>query len=171
MKKTKTLTTVLAGLAIALGLTFAACKKGDTGPAGPAGTNGANGNANVVSSTVTATSWAYTAPSWKVSFTYAAITQAVIDKGVVLVYAKVGNAYNQLPLTFYPASTYSSTWEVSSYLGGIDVIATDSDLTQPANPGSWTFKIVVMTASARLAHPNVDLKNYNEVKQAFNLVD
>jgi hypothetical protein len=170
MKKTA-ITTIMAAFALTLGLTFTSCKKGDTGPAGTNGTNGTNGNANVVSSTVTTSGWSYNAPSWKVSFTYAAITQAVIDKGAVLVYAKVGNAYNQLPLTFYPAATYSSTWEVSTYLGGIDVIATDSDLTQPANPGSWTFKIVVMTASARLAHPNLNLKNYNEVKQAFNLVD
>jgi hypothetical protein len=170
MKKT-TIAFVMAGLALTLGLTFSSCKKGDTGPAGPAGTNGTNGNANVVSSTVTATGWSYTSPSWKVSFTYAAITQAIIDKGVVLVYAKVGNAYNQLPLTFYQSATYSSTWEVSTYLGGVDIIATDSDLTQPSNPGSQTFKIVVISASARTANPNINFKNYNEVKQAFNLVD
>lgn len=144
------------------------CKKGDTGPAG---TNGKDGNANVVSSTITSSNWVYTSPSWKIDFTYPAITQSIIDNGAVLVYLQVGSAYNQLPLTTYPSSTYSRTYEVSSYVGGVAIYATDSDLTQPANPGSKKFKVVVIAASGLKQNPNVNLDNYEEVKAAFNIQD
>jgi len=33
------------------------------------------------------------------------------------------------------------------------------------------FKIVVIAPAAWLAHPDVDLKNYEEVKSTFNLAD
>ncbi len=177
MKKTKTTTAgktakMLSMFALACGLLFTNCAKdGKTGPAGPQGPAGANGNANVVSSTITSSNWAYTAPSWKISFTYPAITQDIIDKGAVLVYIKVGSAYNQLPLTIYPSSTYSRTYEVSTYLGGVDIFCTDSDLTQPTNPGSQNFKVVVIAASGKMANPNLNYDDYNAVKKAFNLQD
>jgi len=171
MKKQKTMTVVFAGLALTLGLTLTSCKKGDTGPAGTAGTNGTNGNANVVSSSLTTSAWTYVSPSWEMTFTYPAITQSILDKGAVLVYVKSGNNYYQLPFTFYPAATYSQSYEVETYLGGLKVYVTDSDLTQPTNPGSLTFKVVVIAASQRLANPNVNYDNYDDVKKAFNLQD
>jgi hypothetical protein len=173
MKKTNnTIMTVIAGVALTLGLTLASCaKKGDTGPAGPAGTNGTNGNANVVSSTITSSNWVYNSPSWGITFTYPAITQNIIDKGAVLVYMKVGQAYNQLPLTIYQSATYSSSYEVSTNVGTVGIFVTDSDLTQPNNPGSQTFKIVVIAASQKLANPNVNYNDYASVKKAFNLQD
>lgn len=158
--------------ALACGLLFTNCSKDDnTGPAGPAGANGTNGNANVVSSTFTSSSWLYTAPSWVVSFLYPAITQDIIDKGAVLVYLKVGSAYSQLPLTIYQVSTFSSTYEVSTVVGGLSIRATDSDLTQPNYPGLKEFKVVVIAASGRAANPSINYNDYNAVKKAFNLQD
>lgn len=177
MTKTKTTTagktaSFFTMLTLACGLLFTNCAKdGKTGPAGPAGANGTNGNANVVSSSITSSSWVYTAPSWGITFTYPAITQDIIDKGAVLVYLKVGSAYNQLPLTIYQSASYSSTYEVSTVVGGLTIFATDSDLTQPTNPGSKTFKVVVIAASGRAANPNVNYNDYNAVKKAFNLQD
>ena len=177
MTKTKTTTAgktakMLSMFALACGLLFTNCAKdGATGPAGPAGPAGANGNANVVSSTITSSNWTYNSPSWEITFTYPAITQDIIDKGAVLVYLKNGTAYTQLPLTFYQSSSYSTSLEVSNFLGGVKIFWTDSDLTQPINPGSWTFKIVVIAASGKMANPNVNYKDYNAVKQAFNLQD
>ena len=34
-----------------------------------------------------------------------------------------------------------------------------------------TYKVVVITPAARVANPNVNLKNYNEVKEVFNIKD
>jgi hypothetical protein len=172
MKKTiKTITTVIAGLALTLGLTLTSCQKGETGPAGPAGTNGTNGNANVVSSSITTSAWSYVSPSWEMTFTYPAITQNILDKGAVLVYVQSGTNYYQLPYTLYPQNTYSRTYTFVHYLGGLKVFVTDSDLTQPSNPGSLTFKVVVIAASQIDENPNVNYDNYEEVKKAFNLKD
>lgn len=143
--------------------TLVACTK--EGPQGPPG------NANVVSSTITSSSWEYSNPSWSITFTYPAITQDIIDKGAVLVYLKVGQGYNQLPVTIYQSSSYSSSLEVASFVGGVKVFWTDSDLTQPNNPGQQSFKVVVIAASGLAQNPNIDFKNYEAVKQAFHLND
>lgn len=176
MTKTKTTagkTAKMFGMfALACGLLFTNCAKdGKTGPAGPAGTNGTNGNANVVSSSLTSSAWTYVAPSWEMTFTYPAITQDILDKGAVLVYVQQSSNYYQLPYTFYPASSYSRTYTFVHYLGGLKVFVTDSDLTQPSNPGSLTFKVVAIAASGKMANPNLNYDDYNAVKKAFNIQD
>jgi hypothetical protein len=138
------------------------------GPIGPAG---ADGNANVVSSTISSSNWVYNSPSWSITFSYPAITQNIIDKGAVLVYLKNGQAYTQLPLTIYSSATFSSSLEVNSFVGGVKVFWTDSDLTQPSNPGNREFKVVVIAASGLAQNPNLDFKNYEAVKLAYNLKD
>lgn len=171
--KTSTINTkkVIATLFVACTLIITSCKKGDTGPAGDKGATGSTGNANVVSSSLTASAWSYVSPSWEMTFTYPAITQNILDRGAVLVYVQQGLNYYQLPYTTYLSSTYSRTYNFVHYIGGMKVSLTDSDLTQPNNPGSLTFKVVVIAASQRMAHPNVNWKNYNEVKQVLDLKD
>jgi hypothetical protein len=51
------------------------------------------------------------------------------------------------------------------------VYVTDSDLTQPLNPGLLTFKVVVIASSSIAKYPNLDLNNYEEVKKTFDLKD
>lgn len=138
------------------------------GPVGPAG---ADGNANVVSSTISSSNWVYNSPNWSITYFYPAITQNIIDKGAVLVYLKNGQAYTQLPLTIYPSATFSSSLEVNSFVGGVKIFWTDSDLTQPSNPGNREFKVVVIAASGLAQNPNLDFKNYEAVKLAYNLKD
>ena len=166
---------ITIGLLIAGATSLSSCEKeGSVGPAGKDGidgSDGSDGNANVVSSTITSSSWAYSNPSWVISFTYPAITQSIIDEGAVLVYIKVGNGYTQLPLTIYQSPNYSTSIEVSTFVGGLSLFWTDSDLIQPTNPGEHTFKVVVIAASGLIQNPNVDLGNYEEVKDAFNLPD
>ena len=148
---------------MAVSVMFSACTK--EGPAGK------DGNANVVSSSMTALNWSYNAPNWTVSFNIASITQDIVDRGAVLAYVKVGNNFSQLPLTFYQDPAYSTSVGVLTVLGGVLVTWTDSDLTQPINPGPQVFKFVVISASSRQQHPNIDYTNYEEVKNAFNLED
>ena len=68
-------------------------------------------------------------------------------------------------------STYSRTYTFKHYLGGLSVYVTDSDLTQPLNPGLLTFKVVVIASSSIAKYPNLDLNNYEEVKKTFDLKD
>ncbi len=147
--------------------TFSACKK--EGPAGPAGKDG---NANVKSQTFTVGSWNYSAPSYYADISYGAITQDIINSGAVLVYVSNGSGgYSQLPLTYYTSSSYSSTFEVVSAPGAVRIYATDSDLLQPANPGTRVFKVVAISSSARAAHPGLDWNDYAAVKHALQLND
>jgi hypothetical protein len=157
--------TLLKTCIVVTALLFNSCI-GEQGPVGPAGEDG---NANVKSSSLTTSGWNYLSPDWYINFSYNAITQDILDNGAVLVYVQSGSNYFQLPYTFYPSSTYSRTYTFKHYLGGLSVYVTDSDLTQPANPGLLTFKVVVIASSALAKHPNVDLNNYNEVKKTFEL--
>ncbi|MEO5643526.1 MAG: hypothetical protein ABIQ40_05705 [Bacteroidia bacterium] len=157
---------ILIGIfAFCLLMTINACKK-----EGPAGAAGKDGNANVKSSTVTVTNWSFSSPSYYTDISWGVLTTDMVNNGAVFVYASTGtNTWSQLPLTIYPSSNYSSTLEVVTSPGNVRIIWTDSDLTQPANPGQFTFKIVAIAASQRLANPDVDYTNYNEVKARYNL--
>lgn len=145
-------------------LTTAGCKK--EGPAGPAGKDG---NANVHGQVFTVNNWSYSSPSYHADMSFSAITQDIINTGAVLVYLSNGSGgYSQLPLTYYPSPSYSRTFETVSYPGGVRIYITDSDLTAPTTPGSYTFKVVAISSSARLGHPEVDYSDYDQVSRAFN---
>lgn len=145
---------------------FTSCQK-----EGPPGKDGKDGNANVVSTSFTSSSWTYSEPSWVISINWLSITPDIINGGAVLVYLKDGNDYKQLPLTFYSTPEYSTTIEVTTRVSGLSLYWTDSDLIQPLNPGLQTFKIVLIAPSALMRNPNVDYLNYEEVKSTFNLED
>jgi hypothetical protein len=147
----------LALMVVSLTTLFSGCKKED--------------DVNIESSTVTVSNWVYEGKSWNTFISFSAITQDIINSGAVLAYIKVGESYNQLPLTFYQDATYSTTIEVASTVGGLKLFWSDSDLIQPNNPGSRTIKVVVIPSSGMIQNPSVDYSNYEEVKSAFNLVD
>ena len=150
---------------LALILPISSCVRGPEGPPG------LNGNANVFATTVTSSAWLFNNPSWALPIPDPNITPDIIDFGAVLVYISFGNGYTQLPLTIYTNPAYSSTIEVSSYVGGVTIFWTDSDLAQPSNPGLRTFKIVKIAGSLLKANPDLDLTNYEAVKSRFNLAD
>lgn len=130
---------------------------------------------NVVSGTVTAYDgdWFFVSPSWELSIDYDAITRRIHEQGAVFVYMDFQGTWRQLPLTFYSQENgdynYSSTIEVSTYVGGVTLYWTDSDFVQPIHPGTRTFKIVVLSPEAYQANPNVNYTDYNEVIGTFNL--
>lgn len=160
--KTITTTFILASIMI-----FTSCEK--EGPAGPAGRDGLDGNANVVSSSKTSSNWAYNDPSWVITLTYPSITQEIINSGAVLVYMQVGNTYYQIPSTFYESENYSSSLDVSIFVGGVSVFWTDSDLIQRTNPGSQTFKVVVIASSDLKKNPSINFSDYEQVVSEFDL--
>lgn len=130
---------------------------------------------NIESGIVTAydSDWHFYAPSWELNVDYDAITRNIHDYGAVLVYLENSNTWRQLPLTFYSQEgdnyNYSSTIEVSTYVGGVTIYWTDSDFVQPVHPGTRTFKIVVISPEAYQANPDVNYSDFNEVAETFNL--
>lgn len=56
----------------------------------------------------------------------------------------------------------SSTYTPVFYLGGVSIWKTDTDLLT-LDPGVSTFKIAVLTQKQLIAHPNLDLTDYESV--------
>lgn len=156
--------TVIAGLVIAIGLTFTSCKKAEKGDTGPAG---ANGNANVVGSNIiTVSSWAAFSNVWEANISLSGITANVVDKGIVSVFIQYGPDWWALPDLNGKNST-----QYGFGVGFVKLLNSNSDGSTPGNPGTQTFRVVIVSPSNRLANPNVNWKNYAEVKKVLNLKD
>jgi hypothetical protein len=175
--------TFAAGI-VATMMLFASCAKdgktgpqGATGPQGPAGTNGTNGvngtngtngNANVISTnTVNVTSWTQFGTLWTATITAVGITQAVVDKGVVMVFLQYGNQWVSLPDI---NGINSMSYDFS--LGQVELLNANSDGTLPTiptNPNPTIFRLVIIPASVIIK--GVNMNNYHEVKAAYNLKD
>jgi butyrate kinase len=97
------------------------------------------------------------------------ITQEIVNTGAVLAYIKTQDSYYQMPVTFYPSSTYSTSIEVETKFGGVSIYWTDSDRTTPINPGSQTFKIIVIASSDRIKKNSIDVSDYEQVISELNL--
>ena len=180
--KTKTTTAgktakILCMFALACGLLFTNCaKKGDTGPAGPAGTNGTNGNANVKSKTifVAGSEWINSAGASTVTKLVSEITTDIINNGAVLVYVDNGsNNWSALPVTTTDPSGVVLAFGYDIEPGKLILNAeVNQNVTLTASTfGNTNFRIVTIAGSGRMANPNLNYNDYNEVKKAFNLKD
>lgn len=172
MKKIK----LKMALALILISVFSSCTK--EGKQGEPGTNGQNGNSNVHSEILTAGSWVWDSGSGTRYSTWTGISSLTYDiasyGGVYLYQANSSNnGYFQLPITA-PVSAGVVESDYYEYgQGTIVVYIQNSNLTDPIaqiqNPAK--YKLVTISASARLANPNVDYSNYEEVKERFDLKD
>ena len=95
------------------------------------------------------------------------ITQTIVDRGMVSVFiGDSSGAWTSMPFTIGNAS-----WFYSFGVGFINIYKTNTNLASIANPGSQTFRVVIISPSNRMANPNTDWNNYEEVKRALNLAD
>ncbi len=178
--KTKTFLSVIA---IITSFAFSSCvKDGPVGPQGPAGTNGTNGNANVTSliyQVATSVNWSISSgsnPYYYANFQDNDLTQAIHDNGSVQVFFSIdnGTTYEAVPYTYVASTNYYMSFttvvdyvQVAWNYGG-GTLGSDPNTVFGA---TCQFKVICIAAGARLAHPNVNYKNYQEVKKAFNLKD
>ena len=154
-------------------MTVNCSKDGATGPAGPAGANGVNGtngNANVIgTNTFTTSSWTSYSNGilWGTTLSSPGITQSIVDKGIVSVFVgDSSGAWTSMPFTFGNIS-----WHYTFGVGFINIYETNTNLAVLSNPGSQTFRVVIISASNKAANPNTDWKDYNQVKQVLHLQD
>jgi hypothetical protein len=188
-----TIKTIAASL-VAVILLANSCTKdvaappGATGAAGTNGTNGTNGNANVRSQTDTATTWVSNGTTgWSIYFVDTSVTTAIQNKGTVQVFMSydLGTTWAALPLSNYTSVTNNYTMGFTTKTDTVSVQWTNTSINPTglltgtgAGPGSnpttiygstcW-FKIICISASARMANPGVNLQNYAEFKKAFHL--
>lgn len=146
--------------------TFSCSEDGATGPAG------ADGNANVIgTNTVTTTSSNWTSYSsgalWVTSLNVPGITQSILDRGIVSVFkSDSSGTWTALPFTLG-----NQSWFYSFGVGFVQISTTNTNITSFTNPASQTFRVVIVSASNRMANPNVNWNNYQEVKNALKLKD
>jgi hypothetical protein len=135
-------------------------KQGSPGSQGPAGNNG---NANVTSVTNLTTSginWQPAGSTYYCSFFVPQLTQAIADKGAVMVYEQTGTGWNALPFTsgitrHHFAFNYENiqiTWE-------------NSDFSQVPNPGIQTYRAVLIPSSIVKQYPTLNLRKYEDLKR------
>ena len=168
--------TVLLTLIASVSLLFSCAKDGKDGLPGPAGSAGPAGNANVKSQTFTS-NWVHigtqgqSGDGFLSTHSSSIITSDIVNNGAVLAYYfnSTLNAWITLPFS-EPFSSWTSHWRYNYKNNLINFIKEDSDFFT-SNPGNITFKVVAIASSARLANPNVDYTNYEEVKATFNLKD
>jgi hypothetical protein len=196
---TKKLLGMFIGI-LAMGSILASCgKDGDIGPAGPAGPQGANGTPGVTgptgptgSANVIYSDWlpipttaAAALPSRKnFSFTAPALTQDVLDKGLVYAYLKSGGSIIPLPYAhkyIFPTGEVHGSY-LTTVLLGVGGISLNQDWLTPGTiptafaeantvQGGFThLRYVIIPGAVKTAmNPNVNLKDYNEVQKYFNI--
>ncbi|MFN0202550.1 MAG: hypothetical protein ACKVTZ_13580 [Bacteroidia bacterium] len=156
--------------------------KGDTGAQGAQGIPGQNGqngqNANVTgyNFVLNPSQWYHQGTSGSVGDRYVAdismpaITQSIINYGMVQAYYSWNQTYYfPLPVEIYAAGSYSTFYGYNFSIGSLQVQRYDSDY-QTVSPSSTMYvKVVVVNGNGRAAHPTLDWKNYEAVKNTFHL--
>ena len=194
MKKFTLFSTALV-LLVALLFQTACVKEGPVGPAGTTGAQGAQGvqgvqGTNGKDATVVSKVFTFQYSDWvkkpngtpgeydyKIVVDFPSITQAVVDRGLVVAYvSNGGGGYIAMPYSYgYESggSTYVIDYQAVHYLGGITFWRGESDgmPTVSTLEPTKSFKIVVIPPSGLAAHPDVDFKDYNKVVETFNLND
>lgn len=165
------------GLVLVIALLAMSCSKdGADGATGATGANGINGNANVLASTpftTASTNWtsAGSGVYWTANLTGAtAITQNIVDKGIVLVF----RMYTENGLTQWSPLPDTNANQNLSFIYGVGTISFFMQSTNTIaipNPGAITLRYVVVSSSNRLANRNTNWNDYQQVKKALNLVD
>ncbi len=155
---------------------FIGCGKdgatGPVGPQGPQGPQGYNGSANVQSINLTATnaSWSlYSTPINEMEATWSVpqITSSVFNYGTVQMFISTDGTGNYW--TAMPYSNLASQWNYTFNAGNVIVDYSLNNNTIPSNPNTQLFKLVVIPPA--MVKPNVNVHNYESLKQAYNLKD
>lgn len=151
---------------------------GATGTAGPKGDKGDTGSANVIYSgwisMTNASLWTTNSGGayWTANFAAPAITQAVLDRGVILIYTNsTGFGTVLLPLKLNPARTFQAYTKLQRiYIE--QVFSSGATTTFPGTGGLNEFRYVIIpggVAGGRQAP--VDYNDYEAVKKYYNLPD
>jgi hypothetical protein len=154
-------------------------QNGTQGPAGPQGPVGPTGSANVIYSSWTkSTNWGGWQPAnvFGVNRSFfdinaPALSQEVLDRGVVLVYTKLttdNNQMRQLPVTVYAQFT-EELLDFSVVLNRIRIWSTPIRPPVPPSP-NYEFRYVLIPGG-QAARVSYEKLTYEEAKERFNLPD
>jgi hypothetical protein len=141
-------------------LSLTACTK-----EGKQGVPGTNGNANVLATNeFTTNSWVQNGATWGLALSAPDITQDIVNKGIVQAFIKYGNEWWALP-----DQNGKNQTSFGFSVGVVSFMNQNVDGTTPANPGSMTFRVVIISASQIAANPNVNWKDFKQVQNVLDL--
>lgn len=169
MKKTiARLAAILVISALALTPGCKKAEKGDKGDKGDTGAAGSNGVANIQTYTAYISNWVPDGTDYTATVSVPIITSEVVSKGTIQVWIDAsggsGASYEALPYAYYGfAMNYTFS------VGQITLRFSELDGSQALNPGAGFIKVVAIPPS--MIKPNVNMRDYNEVKAAYNLKD
>jgi hypothetical protein len=149
------------GFLIGLGLTTSSCKKYVTDHE----QNYPHTDINIQE--VTVSNWTGDASGYEAELVGETLTPELLSEGIVMCYIKDEGSYIAMPITLSYGS-YISHWAFAQNANSITILNYDDDGATP-EPGTQTFKIAVFTQAGLIAHPNVDILDYESVEKAFNL--
>lgn len=166
----------LGKLEFAAGPTGPQGAKGDTGNTGQQGPIGPQGNANVSDTTINLASgnWFLSGSVYYTDISLPTITSSIVSSGSVEVFMRSTSStgvWLNMPWIETISASLFSIYNYNYSLGYVRIFKQDSDLTAPSNPGVRTFKIIVIASQQKQANPNVNWKDYSQVKKALNLKD
>lgn len=148
---------------------FSACTK--EGPPGPAGEDG---NAEVHTVLLNANSFAWDGTYYWRYATWSNVSILTADvnaSGAVMLYETNGSGgWFAVPYSFNLGNDVSAHTFFQHATGQVRVYVALSDDSDPGSYSS-TFKLVCIPSSARKAHPDLNLTDYEEVKKTFHLKD
>lgn len=143
-------------------------EKGDRGPQGPAGPRGATGPQGPAGSVdVIYGSWtALPSTGTHYEMNVPQLTQAILDRGVVAVYAKAFKGTTLIGTYKLPVSSPAS--RDIKYSIALNSIAIFASSTMEA--GEFQFRYVLIPGSVA-ATAGINLQDYNSVKATFDIED
>lgn len=172
-----------AGPQGAQGAAGAAGAAGAVGPAGPAGKDGASGSSNATTSpwlTLTADDWnVYTSDSTYINVYVPEklITQAVLEKGLVVAYIRFGTDTGYAEPLPYVIETGKISFApgFDAKEGGFMEFYIDLYRRRAVPPSGLSFRYVIVP-DLKVVNPGgrqkaINWKDYNEVKRELNLKD
>jgi hypothetical protein len=136
------------------------------GPQGPQGSPGQDGNANVIGTNPVTVGWTLDGSVYTSYLNVPDITQDIVNRGTVEVFIKYGGEWWVLPDVI---GINSTTYGFG--VGYVSLVNSNADGSVPAYPSASTFRVVVISASYRIANPNTNWTNYEEVKTVLKLQD
>lgn len=149
--------------------------KGDDGAIGPAGEKGAKGDPGELGDPAGAIQFTLDTASTDAKgdlvrgFEVGKENVASIEKGVILVYAKSSNAWFAMPGPVFFADG-ASNYTYAYAIQGINLVIQLFQLDEkPIKRKFQAVRVVFVPAMNARLNAQVDYKNYEEVRKAFNL--
>ena len=164
----------ISALAFSLFMSCEKAKDGAPGAPGAVGPQGPSGNSNVIFHTSAVNSWSSNSSRWYANLSAPELTSNTINSASVQVYLGLGNdVWRAIPTT--QLNSFGNY-----YMGFVTAVNTVEVFWDYNNSGIGDnpnifygvvcqFKVVIIPSSAIKAYPNLDLKDYNAVKEIFKL--